>query len=166
MVFILGVMTEFLYSGVAFWNKNDRAYQRQQQLKFIYQMLQNDFDAVYAQQFLPEAALRGENDQVAFWLETGDGLIQKGYRFEREDQLLSVFSGYWGSQPELRPILDKVQQWEFEYFDPVTKNWLLSWNPTRKNALPSLVRVKVTTKAGNLGSLVFPIRTQSIEGME
>lgn len=166
IAFILGVLAQFLYAGVGFWAKNDRVYLRQHQLRLIYQILNNDLEAAFTGRFIPEVALKGDPEQLEFWRETALGLRQIRYRYDPERHWLVYSSALWGATPEETPILQGISEWRFEYFNPRLEAWRSDWDPEQRTAVPSLVQVTVTTDAGDLGRLVFPIRVSRKDDLE
>lgn len=166
LAFILGVLAQFLYGGVRFWAKNDRAYLRQHQLRIIYQTLNHDLEAAFAGRFAPEIAMRGNPEQVRFWRETAAGLRQVSYRYDPERHCVTYSSALWGSDPEEKLIFKDITEWRFEYFNLRLETWMPDWESEQKAQLPSLVQVTLKTQAGNLGRLVFPIRVYRLDDLE
>ncbi len=158
---LLGVLAEFLFSCTGLWAKSDRGYQREQQLKFIYQMLERDFISIYPGTYLGELpAIEGDETRCAFWLETGQGLVRVQYRYDQENGKVYRVSGVAGSDPTEKTLFDDVTIWKIEYYDAFAQNWLLQWQvrPTEREILPKLLRVSVQTKLANFGTLTFPIK--------
>ena len=160
---LLGLLSQFLYTSVRLWSKNDQAYRRQHQLKYVYQNLANDFGTVFTSRFLPEEPFQGEELKLNFWSENYRGLEQIQYRYDFETKALWRSAGFWGSEPEGRELFTGISQWKFEYFEPEKRNWVLYWKPSYRTELPSLVRITAQTELGVIGSLVFPIKTRRNE---
>lgn len=159
---VLAVMSEFLYSGVSFYARSSQAYQRQHDLNFIYQTLQNELDNLCSNPFLPEDAFEGNGETMTFWRESPTGLYQITYRYDVSNRQLMYGRNFFGGLPLEKVIFTDIEAWQFEYFDPFAKNWAPVWNPSQKNDIPSLVRVSLSTQAGKLGELVFSIKPDTI----
>ncbi|HOJ78940.1 MAG TPA: type II secretion system protein GspJ [Bacillota bacterium] len=157
---ILGITAQLLYSHIGFWERNDRSYQRQHLLKFVYQTVNSDLSSLFSGNFLPENSLAGDEYQLTGWIETAQGLKQVKYRYDLGNKSLLRAVGYWGSELEEQKLLTKVVNWRFEYYDAETGNWRTEWNPALKSKLPSLIRLTVVTEQGNLGTLSFAIHNK------
>lgn len=160
---LLGVLAEFLYSGVRMWTKSDRAYQRQHELKYIYQVLQNELTDLVALPNLPGEILTGDGEQIKFWRQTSAGLVQVGYRFDRSELQIMKTEGFWGSTPGETVLFHGVTGWSIEYYQPRTKNWARQWDSGQSREIPALIRFNVTTKTAPLGSIVIPVKVWSKE---
>ncbi len=160
---LLGLLSQFLYTSVRLWSKNDQAYRRQHQLKYVYQNLANDFGTVFTSRFLPEEPFQGEELKLNFWSENYRGLEQIRYRYDFETKTLWRSAGFWGSEPEERELFTGISEWKFEYFEPEKRNWVLYWKPSYRTELPSLIRITAQTELGAIGPLVFPIKTRRNE---
>lgn len=158
-ILLLGMLSQFLYSGAGLWNKNDQAYRDQRQLKFIYQTIANDLENVFSGRFLPEDTFQGEEYLFNCWCESDTGLKRIGYRYDLQEKAVWRWAGYWGSAPEERKLFSGVSQWRFEYFDPNKSNWFLNWEPSNKTELPSLVKVTAKTDRGVIGPVVIHIKS-------
>jgi type II secretory pathway component PulJ len=158
-ILLLGMLSQFLYSGAGLWNKNDQAYQNQHQLKFIYQTIANDLENVFSGRFLPEETFQGEEYHFNCWCESNSGLKRIEYRYDLQEKAVWRWAGYWGSAPEERKLYSGVSEWRFEYFDPKNCNWVLSWDPSTKTELPSLLKVTAKTDLGVIGPVVFSIKS-------
>lgn len=165
-ILLLGMLSQFLYSGASLWSKNDRAYRNQHQLKFIYQTIANDLENVFGGRFLPEETFRGEEYLFNCWCETNTGLKRIGYRYDLYEKAVWRSVGYWGGPAEERKLVSNVAEWRFEYFDPNKSNWLLYWEPTAKTKLPSLVKITAKTDLGVVGPVVFSIKSRRDEEEE
>ena len=160
---LLGLLSQFLYTSIRFWSKNDQAYRYQHYLKYVYQNLANDFGTVFTSRFLPEEPFKGEELQLVFWSENYRGLEQISYRYDYETKALWRSAGYWGSEPEAKKVFTGISEWKFEYFEPVKRNWVLYWKPSYRTELPSLVKITARTELGLVGPLVFSIKTRRNE---
>lgn len=160
---LLGLLSQFLYTSVRLWSKNDQAYRKQHQLKYVYQSLANDFGTVFSSRFLPEEPFQGEELKLSFWSENYHGLEQIQYRYDFETKALWRSAGFWGSEPEERKLFTGISEWKFEYFEPEKRNWVLYWKPSYRTELPSLIRITAQTELGAIGPLVFPIKTRRNE---
>ncbi|MGE5605160.1 MAG: hypothetical protein ACM3YE_05655 [Bacteroidota bacterium] len=160
---LLGLLSQFLYTTVGLWSKNDKAYRYQHQLKYVYQTLANDFETVFTSRFLPEEPFQGEELQLSFWSENYHGLEQIRYRYDFENKTLWRSAGFWGSEPEARKLFTGISEWRFEYFEPKKRNWVLYWKPSYRTELPSLVKITARTELGVLGPLVFSIKARRNE---
>jgi prepilin-type N-terminal cleavage/methylation domain-containing protein len=160
LAILLVVLSQFLYTSVHLWGKNDHAYERRHQLRLISQTLNTDLGLLVNSPFLPEPAIRGDEYDFTFWAATNDGLVQVKYHFDSQEQKVFRSEGFWGSKPAENLLLDQVKEWKVEYYRPKTKNWDLQWQPapTLKNDIPSLIKVTITVGKNSLGSLVFPIK--------
>lgn len=160
---LLGMLSQFLYSSVSLWSKNDQAYRKQHQLKYVYQTIANDLGGVITSQFLPEEPFQGEELQLNFWSENYRGLEQIGYRYDYEAKALWRTAGFWGSAPLEQKLFSGISEWRFEYFEPKKRNWVLYWKPSSRTELPSLVKITAKTDLGVLGPFVFSIKTRRNE---
>lgn len=160
---LLGLLSQFLYTTVGLWSKNDKAYRYQHQLKYVYQTLANDFGTVFTSSFLPEESFKGEELQLSFWSENYRGLEQIRYRYDYENKTLWRSAGFWGSEPEAQKLFTGISEWRFEFFEPKNRNWVLYWKPSYRTELPSLVKVTARTELGVMGPLVFSIKTRRNE---
>ncbi|HYH04117.1 MAG TPA: hypothetical protein VEC37_13520, partial [Bacillota bacterium] len=146
-----------LNTGGRMWTKNDHAYQKQHQLQNVYQVLAKDLQSAYCSEFLPEAALQGDEREMAFWRETPTGLQKITYRYDPTQKVLYRAAGFWGEKLEETPLFQDILTWKFEYFEEQSRNWKYNWDAQIKTAVPSLVKVTATTGLTNLGSLVIPL---------
>lgn len=163
---LLSMLSQFLYSSISLWSKNDKAYRKQHQLKYVYQTIANDLGGVFSSRFLPEKQFQGEELRLNFWVEDSRGLECIGYRYDYESKALWRSSGFWGSAPEEQKLFTGVSEWRFEYFEPKKKNWVLYWEPSFPAELPSLIKITAKTDLGILGPFVFPIETRRNEEEE
>lgn len=145
LVVLLGVLSQLLYTGGRMWLKTDYAYQKQHQLQELDTVIGGELHLAYSGDFLPEAALRGDEQELAFWRETSRGFEQVTYRYDPAQQILYRAAGFWGSKPEEQVFLRSYTRWKFEYFDAASGNWKLQWRSEAKSMLPSLVRVTAAT---------------------
>jgi prepilin-type N-terminal cleavage/methylation domain-containing protein len=157
---MLGVLSEFLYSWTGIWVKNSRLYQKEQQLKIIYQTMDNNLKQLYPGAYLPDVAFQGDEDQFGFWQETKEGLIQVCYRYDAEKKSVFRSFGFWGSKPEAAALFTGITEWKLEYYHPTERNWLLNWEHQsfKKELVPALIRVSIQTKLTNRVTLTFPIK--------
>lgn len=155
---LLGILSQLLFSGVRLWSRQDRFYQQQHRFKFVYQTLYNDFSTAFASTYLPEPAMKGDDVEVQFWSETEKGLVQIKYCYDHTEQTVSRTEGFWGQEVAAKPLFKEVQQWKLEYFEPEWKSWVADWDHGDKGKLPSLIRVSIATKSGDLGTMTFPVK--------
>jgi prepilin-type N-terminal cleavage/methylation domain-containing protein len=162
---LFGVLSEFLFNCAKLWDRQDRAYQKQHQVKLVYQTLLLDLTPLYPGFCLPEGAVQGDERQLRFWRETNAGLVRITYRYDPVAQKVWRSSGFAGSEPKEAELFSDVVGWRFEYYQATTKNWLLQWGAERKlpETVPKLIRVSVRTKLGNLGVLTFPVKAWHLE---
>ncbi len=163
---LLGMLSQFLYSSVSLWSKNDKVYRKQHQLKYVYQTIANDLGGVFSSRFLPEEPFKGEENRLNFWNESPRGLKYIGYRYDYEAKALWRSAGLWGSVPEERKLFTGISEWRFEYFEPKKRNWVLYWEPSFPGELPSLVKITAKSDLGILGPFVFPIEVRRNEAEE
>jgi hypothetical protein len=156
---ILAVLAQFMLSGVKLWEKSSQAFSKQQQLKNIYQTLNRDLSAMFFQAYLPDAAVVGNDQELTFWEENDTGLVMVKYWYDPGNKELLRSEGFWGSDPQWRPIFKGITSWQFDYYDPHSQNWLLKWEPKENRPLPGLVRVTLKTEKSDLGSLVFQVKS-------
>lgn len=154
---LLGVLAQLLFGGVRIWERIGRGYERQHQLLLIDRWLRNDLGALITGQYLPEAAIRGDQSKLEFWSRSSSGVVKVQYNFDSASGTVNRATGFWGENAVEQPVLKTVSEWHFEYFDPVSENWLLSWNPQESHRIPALIGVTVKTRDFDLGRLVFPI---------
>jgi prepilin-type N-terminal cleavage/methylation domain-containing protein len=158
LAFMLAILSQFLFSGLRLWGKQDRGYQQQHRLKLIHQTLYNDLSTVLAGNYLPEYSVKGDDAKIQFWSESAAGLEQITYYYDQEHQVVYRAAGFWGQVPQDIPLFKEITEWKFEYFEPKWKNWVTEWNPALKMEIPLLIRVSVNTKTGNLGTMTFPLK--------
>lgn len=164
---LLALLSQFLFNGIRLWERNDRAYQRQHQLKVIYQTIDNDLSGMLAGCFLPEGALTGEETELHFWKESEKlGAYQVHYRFEQWEKKVYRSTNIFGGETEEEVWLTGIKAWEFNFYDPESENWLFDWEPDMKWKLPALVRIAVKTEDHDLGKLIFPVRVWTKEAEE
>lgn len=154
---LLGVLAQLLFGGVRIWEKIGRGYSRQHQLLLIDRWFRNDLGALITGQYLPETAIRGDQSKLEFWIRSSSGLVKVQYSYDSASGTVNRATGFWGGNAVEQPVLKTVSEWQFEYYDPVSENWLLSWDPVQLNRIPALIRVTVKTRDFDLGRLVFPI---------
>jgi len=163
---LLGMLSQFLYSSISLWGKTDKVYRKQHQLKYIYQTVANDLGTVFSSGFLPEEPFQGEELSLKFWSETSDGLKYIGYRYDLEAKAFWRSATVWGGVPEERKLFTGILEWQFEYFEPEKRNWVLYWKPSFTGELPSLVKITAKTELGIMGPFIFPIETRRNEEEE
>jgi hypothetical protein len=155
---LLAVLSQFLFSAAGLWGKNDRAYRGQHQFKLIYQTVYSDLSAAYAGGYLPVAALAGEPTGLRFWKETPSGLQQVSYRFDPSQAKVFRSTGFWGGSAPETELFREIVAWQWEYYQPSTRNWLPEWRPGIGPGLPALIRLSVRTKTRNLGNMIIPLQ--------
>jgi type II secretory pathway component PulJ len=158
LMILLTVLSQFLYNGVHLWGQNDRAYERQHQLRLISHTLNTDMSSFVNSPFLAEPAMSGDEYEFTFWTDTNEGLVQVKYRYDQQTKKVFKTTGFWGSKPPEKELFSAVKSWKVEYYRPKTKNWDLQWKPSYKNEIPASIRVTVTTDNNDLGTLVIPIK--------
>lgn len=159
----LGILAQLLYSGAGIWEVNDRAYERQHQLKMVYETVYGDLASALTGPYLPEASVRGDETFMSFWRETEEGVIKVFYRYEPSEKKVYRGSGLWSGKAEEKCLFHRIEEWRFEYFDANVKYWRPSWDPDNKAAVPALIRVLVRSKEHDLGSFVIPMKTWNYE---
>ncbi len=158
LMVLLGVLSQFLYTDVRLWGKNNNAFERGYQLRVLSQTFHNDLGSMVSGAFLAEASLQGDDYHFAFWAVKPDGLVQIQYRYDPSAQKVFRSAGFWGSKPQEKLVFDRVEDWKFEYYRPKTKNWELYWKPDQnKTDLPSLVRVTAKIHNNHAEMLVVPL---------
>jgi hypothetical protein len=157
-IVLFGVLDQFLYSGVMLWGKSDRVWEKQHQLQRINEMLNRELTSLYVSGNLPEPTVQGDEEQLTFWNDTDSGLTLVHWHYDEAEHKLFKSSGFWGSSPEEKLFSEQITAWKFEYYQPETQNWLLSWEPQKKDDIPALIRVSVTSKAGDLGTITVPVK--------
>lgn len=157
LVILLAVLSQMLYTGSRMWVKNDYAYQKQHQLQDLYTVLAPELRSAYSSNFLPGKTFKGDEQEVSFWRETGVGLQQVTYHYDAAQKTLYRTAGFWGAQPEAKPLLTDLTAWQFEYFAADARNWKYDWEPAVKTALPSLIRITAATTFTDLGTVVIPL---------
>jgi prepilin-type N-terminal cleavage/methylation domain-containing protein len=161
---LLAVLSQFLYSGVRLWGKDDQAYERRRQLLVISQTLSTDLASLVNSPYLAEPAMKGDEYGFDFWRTTHDGLVQINYRFDQSEGKVFKSAGFWGSKPQENPIFTQVKEWKIEYFRLKTKNWESDWQPTdNKTDIPSLIRITFRVGTNNQEVLVIPIKAYHSE---
>jgi len=160
---LLGIMAQFLYTGVALWGKNDQAYQKQHLQQKLQRKFNQDIATLITNPYLPEAAFVGNDQKISFWREHQTGLLQVTYSYDSYTKKLYRMAGFWGSTPEPQLVLEKVASCNFEYYDSKTKNWRLEWQSRTKEAIPALIKIKLKLSDGLSLPLVFSIKTWSVE---
>lgn len=166
MAIILGIMSQFLYNGIRLWSKNDRAYQRQHQLKFVYQTIASDLENVFPGPLLPENSFEGDEYRMSFWSVTSSGLKYITYEYDLSTQKVNRSVGLWGAEPEAKVLFSEIKEWKIEFFDDQTANWLTTWDPEAKSDIPALVRVTARSEKDNLGTMTFSIKAWHVEETE
>jgi hypothetical protein len=156
--FLLGVISQFLFTGVKFWAKNDLAYRRQHQLKVVFLTTYSDISSAFIGSYLPDFSMSGDEYQLNFWRETAEGLVLVKYRFEPPEHKVYRSAGFWGGTPPENELFTGIDSWKFEYYQTSSKNWLLEWKPERKDEVPSLIRITVKSKLVNMGTLYIPLK--------
>ncbi len=158
MALILGVLSQFLYSGVRVQNKNAQAYERQYLLKSLYQVFSSDLAALTAGPYLPEKAFLGKEYELSFWREDSAGLVQIKYRYSLPEKKLYKSIGFWGSAPEETVLFEGLTDWKFQYYQAKNKNWLLEWDPDLKEETPRLISISFKTGGKDFQKIVLPVR--------
>ncbi len=154
---LLAILSQFLLSGVQLWERNDRGYLRQHQLKLVYQTAYNEFSTMCHGEYLPDFIINGDEWQLMFWRETIKGLVFVKYRYDLNEKTVYHSEGFYGSKPEETILYKDIIKWQFEYFDQKNRNWLREWKSDRKE-LPALIRITVKTKDADLGTLTVPVK--------
>ncbi len=160
---LLGIMAQFLYTGVLLWDKNDRAYQKQHFQQHWQQQFTKEISSLITSPYLPEAAFVGNDQKFSFWREHQTGLLQITYSYDSFAKKLYRSSDFWGATSEPQLILEQVASCNFEYYDPKTKNWRLEWQSKTKEAIPALIKLKLKFTDGLTLPLIFSVKTWSIE---
>ncbi|HEY8463057.1 MAG TPA: type II secretion system protein GspJ [Bacillota bacterium] len=156
--FLLGILSQLLYSGARLWEHQSRSYQWQHQLRLVYQTLYHDFSNAVCGVYLPENAIKGDDLKVQLWGETPSGLYRITYQYDSATGTVTRTVGRWGEEAEAVPLFKGIKSWKLEYFEATWKSWVAEWDPEQKDELPSLIRVTLATKAGRLGTLTFPVK--------
>jgi hypothetical protein len=164
--FMLAILSQFLFTGLRLWSKQDRGYQQQHRLKLIHKTLYNDLSTLLAGNYLPEYSVKGNDTRLQFWSEASTGLVWITYNYDSEKQVVYRSEGFWGQEAPEIPLFKEITKWQFEYFDPKWKNWVSEWRPNLKITIPELIRVAVSTKTANLGTLTFPLKAWHEEDEE
>ncbi len=154
---LLAILSQFLLSGVRMWERNDRGYRRQHQLKLVYQTAYNEISTMCYGEYLPEYLIDGGDTRLSFWRETPRGLEFVNYRYDLNEKVIYHSQGFYGSEPPEVVLYKGIENWEFEYFDPKNRNWLREWKSDKKE-LPALIRITVKTKDADLGTLTVPVK--------
>lgn len=155
---LLGVISQFLYTGIHLKNKSERAYERQHLMKAIYQTVSNDISPLATGPYLPENALKGDQYELSFWRESNAGLHNIKYRYDPQTKKVYKAAGFWGSKPEETVIFDDISDWKFSYYDPKTKWHLSEWDLKLKEEIPSLIGISIKTKTADLGTIFIPVK--------
>jgi hypothetical protein len=156
--FMLAILSQFLFTGLRIWTQQDRGYQQQHRLKLIHKTLLNDLSTALVGNYLPEYAVKGDDSQIQFWSEAAAGLVRITYSYNAEERVVYRSEGFWGQAPPEIPLFKEITAWKFAYYDPKWKSWVTEWNPDQKVIIPALIRVTVSTKTGNLGTMTFPLK--------
>jgi hypothetical protein len=154
---LLAILAQFMLSGVKLWERNDRGYRRQHQMKFIYQMVYNEVSTMLYGEYLPDYIISGDDYKLSFWRESDNGLILVTYRYDFNEKKVYRSEGFYGSSPGDELLFEDIANWQFEYYEPKTRNWLREWTADRKE-LPALIRITLKTKNSNLGTLTIPVK--------
>lgn len=154
---LLAVLAQFLLSGLKLWERNDKGYRRQHQMKFIYQTVYDELSNMLYGDYLPEYLISGDDYKLSFWRESNTGLILVTYRYDFNEKKVYRSEGFYGSNPGETMLFDDISNWQFEYYEPETRNWLREWTSDRKE-LPALIRITAKTKENNLGTLIIPVK--------
>lgn len=154
---LLTVLAQFMISGIKLWERNDQGYRRQHQMKFIYQTVSDEVSTMLYGDYLPEYIISGDDYKLSFWRESRTGLILVTYRYDFNDHKVYRSEGFYGSTPGETVLFNDILNWQFEYYEPKTRNWLREWTSDRKE-LPALIRITVKTKISNLGTLIIPVK--------
>lgn len=154
---LLGILAQLLFGGLRIWEKLGRGYSRQHQLLLIDRWLRGDLAAFLGSDYLPEASIKGDQSKLGFWTRSVRGLVKVEYRYDSAAGEVYRTTGFWGETAPEQPVLKAVSEWRFEYYDPVSENWLLYWDPSQTDRIPALIAVTVKTRNFDLGRLVFPI---------
>ena len=155
---LLAVLTQFLVNGVQLWERNDRGYRRQHQLKIIYQTTYNEISTMCGSDYLPKYLIDGDDYQLHFWRETAKGVVLVAYRYAFTDGKVYRSEGFYGSEPLETVLYNDITNWQFEYFEQSSRNWLREWKSDRKE-LPALIRITAKTKDTDLGMMVIPVKS-------
>jgi prepilin-type N-terminal cleavage/methylation domain-containing protein len=154
---LLAILAQFLLSGVQLWERNDRGYRRQHQLKLVYQTAYNELSTMCYGEYLPDFIINGDDWQLGFWRETTRGLVFVKYRYDLNEKIVYYSEGFYGSKPPETALYKEIINWQFEYFDQKNRNWLREWKSDRKE-LPALIRITVKSKDADLGTLTIPVK--------
>ena len=154
---LLVILAQFMVSGIKLWERNDRGYRRQHQMKFIYQSVYQEVSCMLCGDYLPEYIISGDDYKLSFWRESDAGLILVTYRYDMNDKKVYRSEGFYGSSPGDTVLFEDIINWQFEYFEPETRNWLREWTSDRRE-LPALIRITAKTKDSNLGALTIPVK--------
>ena len=157
LMILLAVISQFLYTDVRLWGKNDQIYERSYQTRVLAKTFRLDLSSLVNSPFLAEPAVQGDDYQFVFWAENQDGLVQIQYRFDTSEKKVYRSVGFWGSKPQEKLFFAQVEEWKIEYFRPKTKNWELQWQPVQKTDIPSLIRVTFQAQKNKATTLVIPI---------
>ena len=164
--FLLVILSEFLFSGMRLWAKNDQAYRRQHQIKLVYQVINKELSTLYINPYLPDKALTGTDIEAEFWKESTAGLVKVKYRYEQTEHILYRSVGFAGTTPSETALFKNIKDWKFEYYQPHTQNWVLEWDPKEKTSVPSLIRISIATKESDLGTFTIPVKAWHSEEEE
>lgn len=154
---LLVILAQFMLSGIKLWERNDGGYRRQHQMKIVYERLYEEVSCMLHGDYLPEYIISGDDYKLSFWRESGAGLVLVTYRYDFNDNKVYRSEGFYGSRPEDTVLFDGITNWQFEYYEPKTRNWLREWTSDRKE-LPALIRITVKSKDSNLGTLTIPVK--------
>lgn len=154
---LLGILAQLLFGGLRIWEKLGRGYSHQHQLLLIDRWLRGDLAAFLGSDYLPEASIKGDQSKLGFWTRSARGLVKVEYRYDSAAGEVYRANGFWGGTAPEQSVLKAVSEWRFEYYDPVSENWLLYWDPSQTDRIPALIAVTVKTRNFDLGRLVFPI---------
>lgn len=155
---LFGILSQFVFSCGSLWVRNDRNYQQQHELKLVYQTLYSHLAQLYPGPYLPGKAVTGDTTQISFWQETNEGLLQVKYRYDSETQQVYYTQGFWKNQSQEISLFREIIDWQLEYYQATTQNWINHWESDSQNELPQLIRVRVRTKTSDLGVLTFPVK--------
>lgn len=157
--FMLAVLSQLLFSGIRLWNNQDHSYAQQHRFKFIYTTLYNDFGTILVGDYLPCAAVKGDDTKVKFWSDSGRGMVLVSYAYDPEIKAVRRWEGLWGQVEEPGvPLFKDVTSWKVEYYKTKYKSWVTEWAPDTVGEVPSMIQVTVKTKTGNLGTMTFPVK--------
>jgi type II secretory pathway pseudopilin PulG len=155
---LLGILSQLLFSGVRLWGKQSASYRLQHQQSLVFQNLTMDFERLVARTYLPEPALAGNELKMACWDDTATGLMRVIYTYKPDEKSVCRLAGLWGQTPAETLVINEVQDWKFEYYNPKTASWTGEWSPKLKSQLPCLIKVTAVTKYGRFRPMIFPLK--------